>query len=81
MSLTGHGLGTALGLELHGVGRITPHRQILFAGWIARRWFVLAVFTTRPTGGKRFAHVFGVQAATDLVPAEERTLATLRRRS
>jgi len=80
--LTGHGLGAALRLELHGVRRIAADGQVLFAGWVARdRWFVLVVLAAGPAGGQRFAHVFGVQSAADLVTAEERALATFGRRS
>jgi len=60
----GHSLGAALGLEPHRVGRIAADRQVLFAGRVARRRFVLVA----------------VLAAADLVPAEERTVATSGRR-
>jgi len=81
-SLTCHGLGTALGLELHGVRRIASDGQVLFAGRVARgRRLVLVVLAAGPAGGQSFAHVFGVQSAADLVTAEERALATFGRRS
>lgn len=79
--LTGHSFGTALRLELHSVGRIASDCQVLFTGRVTRRRFVLVVFTARPAGGQRFAYVFCIQTATDLVPAEERAFNTFRRRS